>query len=58
MHARQSAIVTDATKATKAARRRKEPHPPQTPPITQVPDPIDYSKEVIPLEGELWESHR
>jgi putative transposase len=58
MHERQNAIVTDATKATKAARRRKEPHPPRTPPATPVVDPIDYSKEVIPLEGELWESHR
>jgi putative transposase len=58
MHERQNAIVTDATKATKAARRRKEPYPPRTPPATQVADPIDYSKEVIPLESELWESHR
>jgi putative transposase len=58
MHERQNAIVTDATKATKAARRRKEPHPPRTPPATLVADAIDYSKEVIPLESELWESHR
>jgi putative transposase len=58
MHERQNAIVTDATKATKAARRRKERHPPPTPPATQVTDPIDYSKEVIPLESELWETHR
>ena len=58
MHERQNAIVTDATKATKAARRRKEPHPLRTPPATKVVDPIDYTKEVIPLESELWESLR
>jgi putative transposase len=58
MRERQSAIVTDATKATKAARRRKEPHAPRTPSAPPVVDPIDYNKEVIALESELWESHR
>jgi hypothetical protein len=56
MHERQNAIVTKATKATKSARRRKEPrqqHPAQA--ETAV-DSIDYNKEVIPLESELWES--
>ncbi len=58
MHERQTRIVLGATQATKAARRRREPHPPGTPPATPVADPIDYTKEVIPLETELWESHR
>jgi putative transposase len=54
MHARQQAIITDATKTTKAARRRKEPQQRRLVP-TEVPaSPIDYSKDVIPLESELW----
>ena len=54
MHARQQAILTDATKATKAARRRQEPQP-RRPAPTEIPvSPIDYDKDVIPLEGELW----
>jgi putative transposase len=58
MHERQSAIVTDATKATKAARRRKEPQAPRAAPVEHAVDPIDFSKEPIPLESELWESQR
>ena len=58
MHERQTALVLDATRATKTARRRKEPHPVRAPPATAPVDPIDYSKEVMPLEGELWETHR
>jgi putative transposase len=58
VHERQTALVLDATKATKAARRRKEPHAPRAVVATSALDPIDYSKEVIPLESELWESHR
>ena len=54
MHARQQAIVTDATKATKAARRRKEPQQRRPPPAEIPTSPIDYSKDVIPLESELW----
>jgi putative transposase len=58
MHERQSAIVTDATKATKAARRRKEP-PQRRAAVTEGGIcSIDYSKDVIPLESELWESNR
>jgi putative transposase len=58
MHERQTALVLDATKATKAARRRKEPHAVRAVAAAPAIDPIDYSKEVIPLESELWESHR
>lgn len=56
MHARQQAIVTDATKATKTARRRKEPQQ-RPPPVAEIQaSPIDYSKDVIPLDSELWGS--
>ena len=56
MHARQNAIVTNATKATKAARRRKEPrHQRPAAPIDTI-SAIDFSKDPMPLEGELWES--
>jgi putative transposase len=58
MHARQQAIVTDATKATKAARRRKEPQQRRLAPAEIPASPIDYSKDVIPLESELWGSTR
>lgn len=58
MHERQNTIVTDATKATKATRRRKEPHPAHGRPAAATVDSIDYSKEVIPLESELWESRQ
>ena len=58
MRERQNAIVTDATKATKAARRRKEPQAPRAAPVEHAPDPIDFSKEPIALESELWESQR
>jgi putative transposase len=58
MHARQQAIVTDATKATKAARRRKEPQQRRPATAEGVASLIDYSKDVIPLESELWESPR
>jgi putative transposase len=58
MHDRQNAIVTDATKATKAARRRKEPQAPRAAPVEHAIDPIDFSKEPIALESELWESQR
>lgn len=58
MHARQQAIVTDATRATKTARRRKEPQQRRAVPAESVTSPIDYSKDVIPLDSELWESTR
>ena len=58
MHDRQTALVLDATKATKAARRRKEPQPARTASLEPAVSPIDYNKEVIPLESELWESRR
>jgi len=58
MHERQTALVLEATRATKTARRRKEPHPVRAPPATPPVAPIDYSKEVMPLEAELWETHR
>jgi putative transposase len=58
MHARQQAIVTDATKATKTARRRKEPQRRRALPAESVTSPIDYSKDVIPLDSEIWESTR
>jgi len=56
MHDRQQAIVTDATKATKAARRRKEPQQRRATATESAVSPIDYSKDVIPLESELWGS--
>jgi len=56
MHDRQQAIVTDATNATKAARRRKEPQQRRPTTAGSVVSPIDYSKDVIPLESELWGS--
>ena len=58
MHERQTALVLNATKATKAARRRKEPQPARAAAAEPAVDPIDYDKEVIPLESELWESTR
>jgi len=58
MHERQTAVVLGATKATKAARRRKEPQPARAAGVESAVDPIDYNKEVIPLESELWESRR
>jgi putative transposase len=58
MHERQTTLLLEVTKATKTARRRKEPHPLRTPPATPPVEPIDYSKEVILLEAELWETHR
>jgi putative transposase len=54
MHARQQAIITDATKATKAARRRKEAQQRRPAPTAMPASPIDYSKDVIPLDSELW----
>jgi putative transposase len=54
MHERQTAIVTDATKATKAARRRKEPGRQSPAMADSVMTPIDYSKDAIPLDSELW----
>ena len=56
MYARQNAIVTDATKATKAARRRKEPRPQRPPAVVGTVSSIDFSKEPMHLESELWES--
>jgi putative transposase len=58
MHERQNAIVTDATKATKAARRRKEPRQRRPAAADGGICAIDYSKDVIPLESELWEPKR
>ena len=58
IHERQAALIAAATKATKAARRRKEPQPARAAPLAPAAEPIDYNKEVIPLEGELWESRR
>jgi putative transposase len=54
MHARQQAIITGATKATKAARRRKEPQQRRPAPVEIPASEIDYSKDVMPLESELW----
>ncbi len=54
MHARQQSIITDATKATKAVRRRKEPQQRRPAPAEIPASPIDYSKDVIPLDSELW----
>jgi putative transposase len=56
MHERQNTIVTNATKATKAARRRKEPRQRLTAAAISTVGSIDYSKEPMPLESELWES--
>jgi putative transposase len=56
MHERQNAIVTNATKATKTARRRKEPRQRQIAAAVSPVSSIDYSKEPMPLESELWES--
>jgi hypothetical protein len=56
MHERQNAILTNATKATKSARRRKEPRRQRPAPVEAAVDSIDYSKEAIQLESELWES--
>jgi putative transposase len=56
MHARQNAIVMDATKATKAARRRKEPRRQQSAAAVSTVSAIDFSKEPMHLESELWES--
>ena len=58
MHARQQATVTDATKATNAARRRKEPQQRRPAPVEIPVTPIDYGRDVIPLESELWGSTR
>ena len=57
MHERQNAIVTNATKATKTARRRKEPRQQRQSAVaaSQVSS-IDYSKDPMPLETELWGS--
>ena len=54
MHARQQTIITDATKATKAARRRKEPRQRRSAPAEIPVSSIDYSKDLIPLDSELW----
>ena len=58
MHARQQAIITDATKATKAARRRKEPQQRRPAPLEIPATAIDYGKDVIPLDSELWGSEQ
>jgi putative transposase len=58
MHARQQAIITDATKATKTARRRKEPQQRRPAPLEIPATAIDYGKDVIPLESELWGSEQ
>ena len=54
MHERQNAIVTNATKATKAARRRKEPRQRRTAAPVSPVSLIDYNKDPMPLETELW----
>jgi putative transposase len=56
MHERQNAIVTNATKATKAARRRKEPRQREAAMPVSPLSSIDYSKDPMPLETELWGS--
>lgn len=58
MHDLQQAIVTDATKATKSARRRKEPRQRRATTTASAASPVDYSKDVIPLESELWGSNQ
>jgi len=45
MHERQNAIVTNATKATKAARRRKEPRQRKTAAAVSPVSLIDYNKD-------------
>ncbi|HEX9382655.1 MAG TPA: Mu transposase C-terminal domain-containing protein [Gemmatimonadaceae bacterium] len=56
MHERQNTIVANASKATKAVRRRKEPRQRQTAAAISPVSSIDYSKEPMPLESELWGS--
>jgi hypothetical protein len=56
MHERQTQILTAATKATKAARRRREPR--REPPAVDLHSmsAIDFSRGPPPLPSELWES--
>ena len=56
MHERQTQIVTRATHATKAARRRGEPRHPRPAVESPAESSIDFSKEPMPLPSELWES--
>jgi putative transposase len=58
MYDRQRAIVTDATKATKASRRRRETQQRRPSVADSTVNAIDYSKDAMPLESELWESNR
>jgi putative transposase len=56
MHARQTQILTTATKETKAARRRREPRR-ESPAVDRHSlSAIDFSREPPPLPSELWES--
>jgi putative transposase len=56
MHERQTQILTTATEATKAARRRREPR--REPPSVDLHSmsAIDFSREPPPLPSEFWES--
>jgi putative transposase len=56
MYEHQTQILTTATKATKAARRRREPR--REPPSVDLHSmsAIDFSREPPPLPSELWES--
>ena len=56
MRERQTAIVTTATKATKAARRRKEPQALRPPADAPSVDSINYNLEPMTLPSEIWES--
>jgi putative transposase len=56
MHERQTQILTTATKATKAARRRREPRREPRAVDPHSMSAIDFSREPPPLPSELWES--
>lgn len=56
MHERQTQILTTATKATKAARRRREPRRELPAVDLHSMSAIDFSREPPPLPSELWES--
>jgi len=55
MHEHQTQILTTATKATKAARRRREPRR-EPPSLDHSMSAIDFGREPPPLPSELWES--
>ena len=55
MHERQTQIVTTATQATKAARRRSEPRRQRPSKEVAPTSSIDFSKDPIPFPSEIWE---